>query len=191
MERLDRWSRSWSRLLAANVLLFGLAAAAGWFSADQRGEQLQVRPPAQVTGNRILSDAAYILRGNLRVAAGLLAGGCSLGLFTLIGLLYNAFLLGYGLFALTRSATGIEPFLASYVPLEFLALILVATATQHLALGVVRGLATGEPVRPKAGAVSLVVGGVLLVIAAVVEASVMPAIAAIAGTRHPQEAPDE
>ena len=141
--------------------------------------------------NRILSDAAYILRGNLRVAAGLLAGGCSLGLFTLIGLLYNAFLLGYGLFALTRSATGIEPFLASYVPLEFLALILVATATQHLALGVVRGLATGEPVRPKAGAVSLVVGGVLLVIAAVVEASVMPAIAAVAGTRHPQEAPDE
>ena len=185
MERLGRWSRSWSILLAANVLLFGLTVGAGWFSADRSGEQLQVRPPADVTGDRIRSDAAYILRSNLRVAAGLLAGGCTLGLFTLVGLLYNAFLLGYGLSALTRSASEVVPFLASYVPLEFLALILVATATQHLSLGVVRGLATGEPVRLRAGTVSLVIGGLLLVVAAVVEASVMPAIAAIAGQAPP------
>lgn len=185
MERLARWSRSWSMLLAVNVVLFSLAVGAGWFSAGLRGEQLQVRPLAEVTGNRIGSDAAYILRGNLRVAAGLLAGGCTLGLFTLVGLLYNAFLLGYGLSALTRSATEVLPFLASYVPLEFLAFILVATATQHLSLGIVRSLATGEPVRLKAGAASIFVGGVLLVVAAVVEASVMPAIAAIAGQSPP------
>ena len=168
-------------LLAANVLLFGLTASAGWFSADLRGEQLQVRPSADVTSDRIRSDAAYILRGNLRVAAGLLAGGCTLGLFTLVALLYNAFLLGYGLSALTRSGTEIMPFLAGYVPLEFLALILVATATQHLSLGVVRSLVTGEPLPLKAGAISLAVGGVLLAVAAIVEASVMPAIAAVAG----------
>ena len=185
MERLDKWSRSWSMLLAANVLLFGLTFCAGWFSADRRGEQVQVRPPAEVTGDDIRSDAAYILRGNLRVAAGLLAGGCTLGLFTLIGLLYNAFLLGYGLSALTASAREVVPFLVSYVPLEFLALLLVATATQHLSLGVVRGLATGAPVRLRAGAVSLVIGGALLVVAAVVEASVMPAIAAVAGQTPP------
>ena len=172
-------------LLAANVLLFGLTFCAGWFSADRRGEQVQVRPPAEVTGDDIRSDAAYILRGNLRVAAGLLAGGCTLGLFTLIGLLYNAFLLGYGLSALTASAREVVPFLVSYVPLEFLALLLIATATQHLSLGVVRGLATGAPVRLRAGAVSLVIGGALLVVAAVVEASVMPAIAAVAGQTPP------
>ena len=185
MERLGRWSRSWSMLLAANVLLFGLAACAGWLSADRRGEQVQVRPSADITGDRIRSDAAYILRSNLRVAGGLLAGACTLGLLTLVGLLYNAFHLGYGLSALTRGAPEILPFLASYVPLEFLALILVATATQHLSWGVVRGLATGEPVRFSAGAVSLIIGGVLLVVAAVVEASVMPAIAAVTGQARP------
>ncbi len=185
VERLDRWFRSWSMLLAANLLLFALAACAGWLSADRRGEQIQVRPSADVTGDRIRSDAAYILRSNLRVAGGLLAGGCTLGLFTLVGLLYNAFLLGYGLSALARGTAEIVPFLASYVPLEFLALILVATATQHLSFGVVRCLATGEPVPLKAGAVGLGGGGVLLVVAAVVEASVMPAIAAIAGQTLP------
>lgn len=185
MERLDRWSRSWTALLAVNVLLFGLTVCVGWFSADHLGEQLHVRLPADVTGSRIHMDAAYILSVNLAVAAGLVAGGCTLGLFSLVGLLYNAFLLGYGLSALTRSAAEVLPFLASYVPLEFLAFILVATATQHLSLGVVRCLATGEPVRIKAGAVSLIVGAVLLVVAAVVEASVMPAIAAIAGQAPP------
>ena len=186
MNRLARWSRSWSILLAVNVLLFNLTVCAGWFSADRRGEQLQVRPLVEITGDRIHSDAAYILRGNLRVAAGLLAGGCTLGLLTLVGLLYNAFLLGYGLSALTRSTAEVLPFLASYVPLEFLAFILVATAAQHLSLGVARCLATGEPVRPRAAAVSLVGGGVLLVVAAIVEASVIPAIAAIAGQASPQ-----
>ena len=172
-------------LLAVNVLLFGLTFCAGWSSADRRGEQVQVRPSADVSGNRIRSDAAEILSVNLRVVAGLLAGGCTLGLFTLVGLLYNAFLLGYGLSALTGSADEVVPFLVSYVPLEFLALILVATATQHVSLGVARGLATGEPVRLKAGAVHLVLGCVLLVVAAVVEASVMPAIAAVAGQTPP------
>lgn len=185
MQRLDRWSRSWATLLVVNVLLFGLTVCAGWLSAEHLGEQLHVRRSAAVTGDRIHSDAAYILRGNLRVAGGLLAGGCTLGLFTLAGLLYNAFLLGYGLSVLSRNAADILPFLASYVPLEFLAFILVATATQHLSLGVVRCLATGEPVPLKAGAVSLGGGGVLLVVAAVVEASVMPAIAAIAGQAPP------
>lgn len=181
MQRLDRWSRSWATLFAVNALLFGLTVCAGWLSADHLGEQLHVRPPAEVTGDRIHVDAANILGINLRVAAGLLAGGCTLGLFTLVGLLYNAFLLGYGLSALTRNAADVLPFLASYVPLEFLGFMLVATATQHLSLGVFRCLATGEPVRLKAGAVSLGGGVALLVVAAVVEASVMPAIAAIAG----------
>ena len=43
MNKLDRWSRSWWALFAANVLLFGLTVGAGWLSADLRGEQLQVR----------------------------------------------------------------------------------------------------------------------------------------------------
>ncbi len=185
MRKLDGWYPSWSVLFAVNVLLFSFTVCGGWFSADRRAEQVQVRPPVEVTSDRIRSDAAHILRGNLRVAAGLLAGGCTLGLFTLVGLLYNAFLLGYGLSALTRGATEVVPFLASYVPLEFLAFILVATAAQHLSLGVALCLATGEPVRLKPGALSLVIGGALLVVAAVVEASVMPAIAAIAEQAPP------
>ena len=189
MELLNRWSRSCSMLLATNVLLFSLAACAGWLSADRRGEQVQVRPSGDVTGDRIRSDAAYILRSNLRVAGVLLAGGCTLGLLTLVGLLYNAFYLGYGLSALTRGATEIVPFLASYVPLEFLALILIATATQHLSLGVFRGLAAGEPIQLSTGLVVLAIGGVLLVVAAVVEASVMPAIAAVAGQVRPGGTP--
>ncbi len=185
MGKLARWSRSWSVLLATNVLLFGLTVGAGWVSANLQGEQLQVQPLAGVTGDRIHSDAAYILRSNLRVAAGMLAGACTLGLFSLFGLLYNGFVLGYGLSALTRGAAEVLPFLASYVPLEFLAFILVVTAAQHLSFGVVRCLATGEPVRPRAGVVSLVAAGALLVVAAVVEASVIPAIAAVAGQALP------
>lgn len=180
MDRLDRWTRSWSALLAANTLLFGLTVCAGWVSADLRGEQLQVRPFADLTGDRIAADAAYILRGNLWVAAGMLAGACTLGLFSLFGLLYNGFVLGYGVSAMTRGAAETLPFLASYAPMEFLAFILVVTAAQHLSFGVVRCLAAGEPVRPRAAGVSLAAAGVLLVVAAVVEASVIPAISAIA-----------
>ena len=185
MDKLDRWSRSWSGLFAVNVLLLGLTACAGWISADLRGEQLQVHPFADVTGDRIQSDAAYILRGNLRVAAGMLAGACTLGLFSLVGLLYNGFLLGYGLSALARGAAEVLPFLASYVPLEFLGFILVVTGAQHLSFGVVRCLATGEPVRPRAGVVGLLAAGALLVVAAVVEASVIPAITAVAAQAPP------
>ena len=180
MDKLDRWFRSWWALLAANVLLFSLTACAGWVSAELRGEQLQVRPRARVTGDRIHSDAAYILRGNLRVAAGMLAGACTLGLFSLVGLLYNGFVLGYGLSALARGASETLPFLVSYVPLEFLAFILVVTGAQHLSFGVVRCLATGAPVRPRAGVTGLAAAGALLVVAAVVEASVIPALAAVA-----------
>ncbi len=172
-------------LLAVNVLLFGLAVCAGWFSAGVMGEQLHVRAPTEVTGDRIRADAGYILRGNLRVAGTLLAGACTLGLFTLFGLLYNAFLLGYGLSALIRGAAEVVPFLVSYVPLEFAAFLLVATAAQHLSFGVVRCLATGESVPFRAGAASLVAAGVLLVVAAIVEASVIPAIAAITGQAPP------
>ena len=185
MRRLARWSESWSTLLAVNVLLFGLTVCAGWLNADHREEQLQVRPLAAVDGDRIRSDAAYILRANLRVAGGLLAGGCTLGLFSLFGLLYNAFLLGYGLSALSRGAAEVLPFLAGYVPLEFLAFVLVTTAAQHLSFGVVRCLATGAPVRLKAGVLSLAAAGALLVVAAIVEAGVMPAIAATMGQAAP------
>ena len=185
MDKLDRWSRSWWALFAANVLLFGLTVGAGWLSADLRGEQLQVRPFAEVTADRIHSDAAYILRANLRVAGGMLAGACTLGLFSLVGLLYNGFVLGYGTAALARGAGEALPFLASYAPVEFLAFILVVTATQHLSFGVVRCLATGEPARPRAAGVSLIVAGALLVVAAVVEASVIPAINAVVGQTPP------
>ncbi len=185
MGMLDRWSRSWWALFATNALLFGLTVGAGWFSAELRGEQLQVRPFAGVTADRIHSDAAYILRANLRVAGGMLAGACTLGLFSLAGLLYNGFALGYGTAALARGAGHVLPFLASYAPLEFLAFLLVVTATQHLSFGVVRCLAAGEPVRPRAGIVSLATAAVLLVVAAVVEASVIPAITAIVGQTPP------
>ena len=107
MGRLDKWSRSWSVLLAANVLLFGLTACAGWVSADLRGEQLRVHPLADVTGDRIHSDAAYILRrqpaGRRRHAGGGVHAGAVLPRRAAL----HGFVLGYGLSALSRGAAEI------------------------------------------------------------------------------------
>lgn len=178
MWRLNRWSRSWTALFVFNAVLVWFAFCVGWYSASLRGEQLQVQPhPAN---ERVRPHAAHILQGNLRVVAMLLVGVCTLGLFTLLELVSNAFVLGYGLSAVASGMPEAIPLVARYVPLEFSAFILAASVAEHLSFGLLRCLAVGEPMRLKPALVGLATVVTMLGIAAIVEADVTGVVALLA-----------
>ena len=136
-------------------------------------------PASQAAGMR--PQALEILDGNLRVVVGLLAGASTLGVFTLLELLWNAFQLGFGLSALARGTPGAVPLALRYVPLEFSAFVLAAVAAQHVAFTVLRCLATGERPRFMPATVALATALGLLATAAIVEARVAKLVAALGG----------
>jgi hypothetical protein len=113
---------------------------------------------------------------NLRVGGLLLAGVCTLGVFSAAQLLWHGYWLGYALSALARTAAaGTMPLVLSYLPFEFLAFVLLASVAEGAAYMIVRTLALREPARP-AVAVRLFAAAVsLLAAGACMEAWVKPA----------------
>ena len=99
MWRFARWSRSMPVLVACNAALVLLTVCVGWHASSVRNSQFEVRVDraAHDTAGDIRRHTLHILSGNLRVVATLLAGACTLGLLTLLNLLWNAFGLGFGL----------------------------------------------------------------------------------------------
>ena len=166
-------------IVAFNAGCVLLAVCAGWQVSSMQNGQLEV---AQ---DRVASDPAgdmrrhalHILGGNLRVVATLLAGACTLGLFTLLNLGWNAFVLGFGLSALARGTPAAIPLVFRYVPLEFLAFVLAAGAAEHLSFTVLRCLWAGETPRFTSFAVALALALGMLSAAAVIEADVTRLVA--------------
>ena len=168
-------------LLAFNAVLVWLAAGAGWRASSARDARAEVRPvQAALDGGQTLHDVLVILGGNLRVAAGLLMGSCTLGLFTVLELGRHSFVLGFGLSALTRSSPEIIPLVARYVPLEFSAFMLAGGAAEHLSLTVLRCLVAGETPRFTPVCVTLAAALGMLIAAALIEADVTRLVAMLA-----------
>ena len=169
-------------LVAFNTALVSLAVCVGWHASSVRNGQFEARVDSAThdTAGDVRRHAVHILDGNLRVVATLLAGACTLGLCTLLVLLWNAFVLGFGLSALARGTPAAIPLAISYVPLEFSAFVLTASAAEHLSFMVLRCLASGEPPRFTSAAVALAVALGMLVAAAIIEANVMRLVAGLA-----------
>ncbi len=170
-----------SVLVAFNAGLVSLAVGAGWHVSSVRNGQLEVRParPANDTAADMRRHTRHILGGNLRVLAMLLGGACTLGLFTLLDLLWNAFVLGFGLSALARGTPAAIPLVMRYVPLEFSAFVLAAGAAEHLSFMVLRCLAAGEPPQFRPATVALATALGMLAAAATIEARVTQLVAAL------------
>ena len=161
-------------LVALNATLVSLAVCGGWYASSVRNAQFEVRPESLANDPAVdlRGHALHILGGNLRVVATLLAGVCTLGLFTLLDLLWNAFVLGFGLSALSRGTPAAIPLVIRYVPLEFSAFVLAAGAAEHLSFMVLRCLAAGENPRFTPATVALAIAIGMLVAAALIEADV-------------------
>ena len=169
-------------LVAFNTALVSLAVCVGWHVSSVRNGQFEVgvdRATNDTAGDR-RRHTVHILDGNLRVVARLLAGACTLGLCTLLDLLWNAFVLGFGLSALARGTPAAIPLVIRYVPLEFSAFVLAASAAEHLSFMVLRCLASGESPRFTSATVALGVSFGMLVAAAIIEANVMRLVAGLA-----------
>ena len=179
MWRFARWSRSMPVLVVFNATLVALAVCIGWHVSSVRNGQFEVRPesPAHDTAGDVQRHALHILGGNLRVVATLLAGACTLGLLTLLNLLWNAFGLGFGLSTLARGTPAAIPLALRYVPLEFSAFVLAASAAEHLSFMVLRCLAAGESPRFRPATIALVMAAGMLVAAAMIEADVARLVA--------------
>ncbi len=169
-------------LVACNAALVSLAVCIGWHASSVRNSQFEVRVDraAHDTAGDIRRHTLHILSGNLRVVATLLAGACTLGLFTLLDLLWNAFVLGFGLSTLARGTPAVMPLVIRYVPLEFSAFVLAASAAEHLSFMVLRCLAAGETPRFRSVIVAFAVAIGMLVAAAIIEADVMRLVAVLA-----------
>ena len=170
-----------SVLVAVNAGLVLLTVGVGWHVSTAGNTQITVRPdrPANDTAADMRRHALRILGGNLRVVATLLGGACTLGLFTLLELLWNAFGLGFGLSALARGTPAVLPLVIRYVPLEFSAFVLTASAAEHLSFMVLRCLATGGTPRFASAALTLAMALGMLVVAAIIEARVTQLVAAL------------
>ena len=166
-------------LVAFNATLVSLAVCVGCHASSVRNGHSEVRQDslANDTATDLRRHALRILGGNLRVVAALLAGACTLGLFTLMDLLWNAFVLGFGLSTLTRGTPAAIPLVIRYVPLEFSAFVLAASAAEHLSFMVLRCLAAGEAPRYTSVIIALAVALGLLCAAAIIEADVTQLVA--------------
>ncbi|HJN44858.1 MAG TPA: stage II sporulation protein M [Vicinamibacterales bacterium] len=169
-------------LVTINTGVVVFAVCIGWHSSSVRHVRFDVRPdrPDEVADTKPRDTRAHatkIFGGNVRVVGGLLIGACTLGIETLRNLFWNAFVLGFGLSALMRSSPDLLPQVLRYVPLEFSAFVLAASAGHHLAFTVLRCLAAGETPRFSPSVVVLATALVMLIAAAVIEAGVAQHVA--------------
>jgi len=181
MWRLARWTRSLRRLLVLNAALTGVALCLGGLTRGDADPGWRPATSTVVASCRAPVHAARILTGNLALLGTLAAGAATLGGTTLAVLLVNAFMLGAGSRTLLQARPGAAPLLLSYAPLELAAFVLAAAVTQHVAAGVLRGLATGELPRLRADAAAVALAFLLLLAGAVIEAAVTCRVARLSG----------
>ncbi len=170
-----------SVLVVVNAGLVLITVGVGWQVSAAENTPFEVRPhwPTSDPATAMRRHTLRILGGNLQVVTSLLGGACTLGLFTRLELLSNAFGLGFGLSALARGTPAAIPLVIRYVPLEFSAFVLTASAAEHLSFTVLRCLATGETPRFTSATLALAMALGMLVVAAIIEARVTQLVAAL------------
>ena len=161
-------------LLVVNAGLVGLAFGVGWFAAGIEGGRLGLdEGPPEPANASVLADGLDIVAANLRAVAVMVLGAvCTGGVFAHAVLVWNGYGLGSGLSALSRGAPEVVDLALRYVPLEFAALVLAATAAQGLAAAALRSLWGDQPLRIRGVPTTFAAAFVLLVSAAFIEADV-------------------
>lgn len=138
------------------------AIIGGWIDSEVRG----VYMPVSGHGGGVDIDEFWsIVTNNLVVLLSLVAGACTLGVYTFMVLTWNGYFLGIGLASLSRTTSGVSPVEAPHLVMEFTAFLLVASAAHVLVFEIVGALSARHRVRVRGVAVALAFG-VLLVLAA-------------------------
>jgi uncharacterized membrane protein SpoIIM required for sporulation len=169
--QMNRWS-SLPALIGLNCVLVAAAVWAGWETATLQQANVTLSGPVQPAPAAFFDDLWVVAGANLRVFVLLLLGAGSLGVFTMLVVLWNSYTLGFGMSVLFRSAPDTAYLMLRYVPLEFLAFALAAAACQALALTVWRCLVRHEPLHLLPLTVVFLAAVAILIIAAVAEVQV-------------------
>ena len=163
------------RLIGFNVGIMALAIVAGWLSAGMyqqpAGSELPLAEP--IGAADFGRDVAFILRANFRVIGTVLLGAGTLGLLSLLAVVWNGYGLGLGLALLWDRSPELVFVLMRYLPLEFGAIVLASAGAMALARCVVGVLMLDGAVPSMKGAGRMVLSSlVLMLIAAFLEAGV-------------------
>lgn len=170
--RLRRLRCSFRGILGANCAVVVLALFLGWGAASSGKATFHygiLRENAH--RDNVLGDFRYIVKHNFLVAGFLATGVFCLGVSSMAGLALNSFCLGFDLSALTRGSPRDLYFLLKYVPLEFLAFILIASASQWLSITAARTLLLEEDFRFGGGLQLIAIGLLILTMAAFIESN--------------------
>lgn len=168
-----RWALMLSAMVLAGAFLLGLSLARPAAPAPAPAGTTAVAGPATPG---FWSGAAFVFSRNIMVAGALLLGACTFGLLTLATVAWNGYQLGFGLGALHMASPERAMWVLLYVPIEFGALLVAASAALELSRQLWLSLLCGHEFRPRVwGALALAAG--MFAMAAILEAVAARAIA--------------
>jgi uncharacterized membrane protein SpoIIM required for sporulation len=168
------------RTLAVIIVVTLVVFAAGWGAGAVVGDRWHPRP-AVALARPMLEDFFRITRHNYGVALQIVAGASTLCLLSAIVLMWNVFTLGLNLRSLAGGCADAFHLVWLYLPMEFGALVLAATASVGLMIAGGRWLSTGAVSAVRREALALLVAASMLVVAAAVEVVVWHRSAALTG----------
>jgi uncharacterized membrane protein SpoIIM required for sporulation len=164
-----RHAHSPVRILATSVGLMGLSVIAGWWIGGMSHATWAVTPIAPAAGT-VSGDFRYIAGRNLYLALSMVSGTVTIGITSLVQMVWNGVALGFGVAAIAARCRPVLLPMLTYIPLEFLAFALVAGASAGIGLSVVRFLCLDEPLRLRGYAMVLPWAASMIVMAAFIEA---------------------
>lgn len=162
-------------LVAVNATVLALAVMAGAYTAHP--VQQDAEP-----GRLVRSEGAvfaHVVVANGKVMALMLIGTVSLGVFSALVVTWNGFHLGAGLASLFETQPAVAWLVMRYVPIEFGGLALASAASMQMSYQIIRVLFAGRSASFVPALLAYLCAGVLVLIAAVIEARVAVRIAEI------------
>ncbi|MXY16239.1 MAG: hypothetical protein F4Y57_04375 [Acidobacteria bacterium] len=153
-------------MLSIDVAILLAAFGAGLSTAPAGVIELQNLP--QDDGEMAATALLVAMRNLQALTASLLLGLCSGGLYSVVVLGWNGWAFGRVLPALVRTSPAAALFALTYVPAEFVAMLLGCLSVQHVLLSACRWLVENEriefdrPLRAAALAVGLLLIGAWL-----------------------------
>ncbi len=152
-----------------------LASLIGWVLAGHTGAQIGLAEMHRPLAGTIWRDFMYISKWNVSLAGGLLLGVCTLGVFTLLELIWNGIHHGFDLYLLSHGCMPALKIFLRYALLEMFSLTLIAAAAQALSLNVIRSLLLNvTDGSTKTILLALLGAFLMLITAAAIEANMKP-----------------
>ena len=128
-------------LLRRVVTLGLLAILAGGCSGVMAPASFPVASAKQMNMERAINDFLFIVKNNLKVLLMIIMPGVvSFGLYSVLVLVWNAYLIGFDTVSLFNTAPHECLYLLSYLPVEFLSLCCAASAASSLGMALFKCL---------------------------------------------------